>query len=254
MEERQDDKADAPGRLETDILAGGVAHDINNLLAVILGSVGLARRRLGDDALPPALPELQAFLDKIETATVRARGLAQELLISSRGGAADGSTTDLATVVRDAVALHSRSFGPAIEIRVEIEAGLRAAAIDGSRAFQIVQNLLINAGQAMEGEGLVRISLCESKPPTVPEAGGWLRIEVADSGPGIPAGFRELVFEPHWTGRGSGSGLGLGLAVCKSIVEREGGVIELGDAPEGGALFSVWLPATEAPSHGRASG
>ena len=110
---------------------------------------------------------------------------------------------------------------------------------EAARLAQVVLNLLLNAADAIQGEGTITLEVR-------PIEGGFVELAVADTGPGIPASIREHLFEPFVTTKPPGQGTGLGLAVCHTIIERLGGTIEVDSPPEGGARFVVRLPIAPA--------
>ena len=211
-------------------LAAGVAHEIGNPLSAILGLVELVEA--GDLA-----PEQQReFLRRVRKETERIHHIIRDLLDFARDEPASAERScDLREVVEDAV----RLVAPQKDLqRITIERRFaeecppaRGAA---ARLAQVVLNLLLNAADAIEGEGTITL---EVRP-----AAGFVELAVADTGPGIPASIREHLFEPFVTTKPPGQGTGLGLAVCHTIIERLGGTIEVESPPEGGARFLVRLP------------
>lgn len=215
-------------------LAAGVAHEIGNPLSAIGGLVELVQT--GD------LPKEQQreFLRRVSKETERISRIIRDLLDFARGDAAqdEDASCDLAEVVEDAV----RLVAPQKDLRnVTIERRFADACPRargaGARLAQVVLNLLLNAADAIEGEGVIRIEVRPS------DDGEWVELVVADTGPGIAPEVREHLFEPFVSTKPTGQGTGLGLAVCHTLVERLGGTIEAGDAPEGGARFTIRLPA-----------
>lgn len=228
-------------RLESlGVLAGGLAHDFNNLLAAILGSVellielpglesDLARNRLGD----------------ARDACLRGKALAGQLLTFSRGGAPVRHPIDTLPFIEEAV---RSSVGPhPLRWTISHREPPWNLLADEAQMGQVFQNLTVNACHWQPHGGTLRIDIenvrieeDESQPPP----GTYLRIEVRDSGPGIPESLRGRVFDPYFTTRSGGTGLGL--ATCHSIVARHGGRIECLPSSQG-ALFRLLLPATQAP-------
>jgi C4-dicarboxylate-specific signal transduction histidine kinase len=213
-------------------LAAGVAHEIGNPLAAILGLIELLRQ----GGLEPA--EQEEFLRRAQSETERIHKIIRGLLDFARQGApqpAPDARADLAEVVEDAVAL----IAPQKDLSgVDIERRLaEVPAVRGAKdeLTQLVLNLLLNAADAIQNAGSIRIEVAPS------EDGREVILVVADSGPGIAPEVAGKLFEPFVTTKPPGQGTGLGLAVCHTIVERVGGKITAGNAPEGGARFEVRL-------------
>lgn len=217
-------------------LAAGVAHEIGNPLSAILGLVELVES--GDLA-----PEQQReFLRRARKETERIHRIIRDLLDFARDAPAPAAlqSCDLREVVEDAV----RLVGPQKDLqRITIERRFAEdcppARGEAARLAQVVLNLLLNAADAIQGEGTITLEVR-------PIEGGFVELAVADTGPGIPASIREHLFEPFVTTKPPGQGTGLGLAVCHTIIERLGGTIEVDSPPEGGARFVVRLPIAPA--------
>ncbi len=214
-------------------LAAGVAHEIGNPLSAILGLVELVQT----SDLPP--DDQRELLRRVTKETERISRIIRDLLDFARGDPAqpEDASCDLVEVVEDAV----RLVGPQKDLRgVTIERRFADACPPakgaGARLAQVVLNLLLNAADAIEGEGVIRLEVH-------PTDDGFVELVVADTGPGIAPEVRDHLFEPFVSTKPTGQGTGLGLAVCHTIVERLGGTIEAGDAPEGGARFVIRLPA-----------
>jgi two-component system NtrC family sensor kinase len=222
-------------------LAAGVAHEIGNPLAAILGFVELLRA--GD--LPAA--QSQEFLARIHSETERIHRIIRDLLDFSRRdlGEPAAASADLEQVVADAVNLvRPQKASKQVEIRVELEPGIGRVLGPQDRLTQVVLNLLLNAIDALEGRGCVRIEAQRSN-------GATCVLSVTDDGPGLPAQILEHLFEPFTTTKPAGKGTGLGLAVCHTLVEGMGGQITARNLPEGGARFEVQLRCS--PAHDSAA-
>jgi signal transduction histidine kinase len=211
-------------------LAAGVAHEIGNPLAAILGLVELLR----EGAL--TVEESAEFLARIQRETERINDIIRDLLDFSRRDAeadAPGQSADLQSVVADAVNLvRPQRNSQGIEIRVEIDPTIGQVYGAPHRWTQVVLNLLLNALDALDGRGTVQIVARLS-----PE--GDCVMSVSDDGPGIAPEMLDRLFEPFTTTKPPGKGTGLGLAVCHSLVDGLGGRIRGSNRPEGGALFEV---------------
>lgn len=216
-------------------LAAGVAHEIGNPLTSIVGLVELVE----DGDLEP--DEQREFLRRVRKETERIHHIIRDLLDFARDDAKPDELDegcDLVEVVEDAV----RLVGPQKDLRqVTLERrfaeGCPPARGSAARMSQVVLNLLLNAADAIDGEGTIRLEVREDE--------GWVELVVHDSGPGIAEGVRDQLFEPFVTTKPTGEGTGLGLAVCHAIVEQYGGALEAANAPEGGARFVVRLPAAD---------
>jgi signal transduction histidine kinase len=213
-------------------LAAGVAHEIGNPLAAILGLTELLRAGGLDEE------ESHEFLERIHRETERINAIIRDLLAFSRRdpeGDGPGQTADLARVVEDAVNLvrpQKESRGVTIDVQLAGELGR----VQGPqhRLTQVVLNLLLNAIDALDGEGRVLIS-------TRVTDDGRCALRVDDDGPGIDGEVIEHIFEPFMTTKPPGKGTGLGLAVCHALVEAMGGSITVENRQGGGARFEVLL-------------
>ncbi|RME75163.1 MAG: PAS domain S-box protein [Planctomycetota bacterium] len=225
------------------VLAGGIAHDFNNMLTGILGNLSLARSRMERGLRADHL------LAQAESACLRARNLTGQLLTFARGGSPQVAPTDLRQVV-----LETARFclsGSPIELRTALPDALPAVRADATQLTQVVQNLVINAVQAMPEGGTLTIGaeLRDLGPETARAhglaPGRYVQLTVADDGPGIDPEDLPRVFDPYFTTRTDGTGLGL--ATVDSIVRRHGGRIELISQPGEGTRFEILLPASEHP-------
>ncbi len=220
------------------LLAGGIAHDFNNILTAILGHISLARRqgRL-DEHSAEALAEA-------EKASFRAKDLTRQLLTFSRGGAPVKRAMAIDTLVRECVGF--TLSGSRIRCNFDLPADLWTVEVDDSQFGQVIQNLVINADQAMPNGGAIKIeaanlTLREGELPPL-EAGRWIRLSFTDRGGGIPPENLPRIFDPYFTTKQKGSGLGL--ATTYSVVKRHNGHITVESVLGHGATFRIYLPAT----------
>jgi len=221
-------------------VAAGVAHEIGNPLAAILGLIELVRS--GD--LEPT--EAEEFLGRIQGETERIHAIIGELLAFARQGdpRAEGvgelSAVDLAAVVEDAVRLLAprRALGGA-RLVTAVEESLPRVRGNAERIGQILLNLLLNAADAQAGEGRITVEVAAVA------GASEVALVVLDEGPGIDPSVAEHLFEPFVTTKPTGQGTGLGLAVCHTLVEKMGGTITGANRPERGARFEVRLPVAD---------
>ncbi|RXK56753.1 response regulator [Oleiharenicola lentus] len=229
------------GKLEAlGLLAGGIAHDFNNLLTVLMGNISLVRMEAGLTGEPAQSMEQAA------KAAARARDLTQQLLTFAKGGAPLRSAVSLPEVVREVTEFALR--GSKVSPRFDLPADLWAADADKGQIGQVVQNIVINAMQAMPGGGTVEISLSNREVSTefagVLAPGRYVRLDIADHGPGIPTGDLARIFDPYFTTKKQGSGLGL--ATVHSIVKKHAGHVTAESTLGRGTTFHIWLPAAAA--------
>jgi signal transduction histidine kinase len=224
-------------------LAGGVAHDFNNILAAIVGFGEMAQ-----DAAPQGSDQAR-HLDKLLQAALRGKALVERILTFSRGGARTSTVFELEPIIEEVLALLSASLRPGVvlERRLETEgARLRG---DPTQAFEAVMNLCTNAMQAMPRGGMLSVGL-DRQHVAAPRvlshsqlaAGDYLALTVTDQGAGITSEVMEHLFEPFFTTRGAQSGTGLGLAVVHGVVAEFGGSIDVQSRPGHGARFTLYFP------------
>ncbi|WP_052263303.1 PAS domain-containing hybrid sensor histidine kinase/response regulator [Geobacter pickeringii] len=215
------------------VLAGGIAHDFNNMLTGILGNISLARMIVTSDH------EAHPLLERAQKASERARDLTQQLLTFSRGGAPVKKVTSLAQLIRESASFALR--GSNVRCTFSISDDLWLVDADVGQFSQVINNLVLNADQAMPDGGVVAIT-AENVDRTA-EAGRKVRISFEDTGVGIPEKYLPRIFDPYFSTKQQGSGLGL--ATVYSIVRNHDGVIRVDSQPGRGTLFVVELPAVE---------
>lgn len=230
-------------RLESlGVLAGGLAHDFNNILMGVTGNLSLAAAMVPSDN-----EALLARLTNASAACARARGVTNQLLTFSKGGAPVKKTASVRELVTECTrfALSGSPVAPAFDI----DPDLCAAEVDASQVGQVIQNLVLNAMQAMPRGGVLEVSLdnVDITPDTMPARaslvpGRYVRLGVQDSGSGIPPEVLARIFDPYFTTKDKGSGLGL--AISYSIVQAHGGAITVESEVGVGSLFTVYLPAS----------
>ncbi|HEB68460.1 MAG TPA: PAS domain S-box protein [Desulfobulbus sp.] len=219
------------------VFAGGLAHDFNNLLTAVLGNISLAREKVAKNS-PHA-----GRLEKIETATLRAKGLTQQLLTFARGGAPIKKLSGIADLVKDSVDFPLR--GSNIKQQYRFTDDLWSAEVDEDQLNQVIQNLVINARQAMSEGGNFGVTgtniTLGSDHHTGLKPGRYLLLTFSDQGPGISRQDQERIFDPYFSRKESGSGLGL--AVAYAIMKKHDGLITVDSVPGKGTTFSLYLPA-----------
>lgn len=235
---RQAQKMESVGRL-----AGGVAHDFNNMLAVILGYTEIGLRKVD-----PASP-LRGYLQEIDKAGQRSRQITQQLLAFARRQIVAPQILDLNATVADMLKMLRRLIGEDIDLAWKPAPGLWPVRIDPSQVDQILVNLCVNARDAIADVGKITIetqnvvfdaAYCDDHLGFVP--GEFAQLIVSDSGCGMDAQTLESIFEPFFTTKELGSGTGLGLATVYGIVKQNDGFINVYSEPGQGTSFHLYLP------------
>jgi two-component system cell cycle sensor histidine kinase/response regulator CckA len=218
-------------------LAGGIAHDFNNLLGVVLGASAALRRMTA---------ELEAAeeLGAIEEAAQRGTALVRQLLAFARQQVMAPRIVELNESIRQLAILLPRLLGPGIVLQLALEEPSRRIRVDPSQWDQVLLNLVVNARDAMQGKGRLRIAtgrrLVLAGEALKP--GRYAVVEVTDEGPGIAPEVLSRIFEPFFTTKLEQGGTGLGLATVQGIVGQFGGQMEVESRPGGGTTFRIVLP------------
>ncbi|MDA0164818.1 response regulator [Solirubrobacter ginsenosidimutans] len=218
----QSQKLDSVGRL-----AGGIAHDFNNLMTGVIGFSELA--------LPQLDEPQRTFIEEAKRAGERATELTQRLLAFGRRQTLRPKPMDLNTVVAEMETLLARLIGEQIDMALELDPAPCPLVADRSQLEQVVMNLAINARDAMDGRGKLRIA-------TVANDEGHVRLSVTDTGTGMDAETQTKIFEPFFTTKEEGKGTGLGLSTVFGIVHQSGGRIAVDSRLERGTTFTIFLP------------
>ncbi len=216
-------------------ITAGVAHEINNPVAVIQGNVDVIRMMLEDKTAP-----VETELNLIDNQIMRISAIVGKLLQFARpsefGNFAEN--LDVVPVIEDCLVLVAHKIAHQ-EIAVHKElAAVPEVRIDPGELQQVLINLIINAAQAMQGKGTLTLT---SRPFLRNDTQG-VEITVADTGPGIPSEQLKAVFDPFFTTK-RGDGTGLGLSISQSLIQRAGGIIQAHNQATGGAVFTIWLPS-----------
>jgi ActR/RegA family two-component response regulator/two-component sensor histidine kinase len=223
-------------------LAAGIAHEINNPLAIILEAAGWIGDLLGEEGSPSgdSVEEVRRALRQITTQGERCRDITRNLLTFARPGSGPLQELDLNGLVAEVVEpIRRRAQPKGVEIAVHADPSLPAARLSAAEMQQLLTNLLTNAVDALQPDG-GRVEVSTRL------AGDEVELSVSDTGPGIPDRVLPRIFEPFFTTKPVGKGTGLGLAVCAGIVAGLGGSIGVETAPGCGATFRVRLPLTPA--------
>jgi len=229
-------------------LAGGVAHDFNNVLAGIVGFGEMAR-----EAAAPGSDQAR-HIDKVLKAALRGKALVERILAFSRGGARASAVFELEPVVEEVLALLAASLRPGVVLERVLEAAGARLRGDPTQAYEAVMNLCTNAMQAMPRGGMLSVRLRRERVAaarvlshSAVSAGDHLVLTIADQGQGITPEVMEHLFEPFFTTRDAHSGTGLGLAVVHGVVAEFKGGIDVRSTPGQGACFTVYLPECMEP-------
>lgn len=215
-------------------LLAGVAHELNNPLAVVLGRAAILQEKLQDT--PHAAP-----LQKLREAADRCARIVKTFLAMARQTGPRRKLAGINDLVESALEMTTYSLRKSnITWNKSLLSHDMKIEVDQDQMVQVLINLILNAQQALEtreGERRVDINAAMSAD------GKWLNIEVADNGPGVPDAIAPRIFDPFFTTKSVGQGTGLGLSVCKSMVEAHGGTLKLVATPDGGATFQITIPA-----------
>ncbi|MEN9575295.1 MAG: hypothetical protein RL514_3150 [Verrucomicrobiota bacterium] len=224
-------------------LAGGVAHDLNNVLAPILMASDLLRSLSTD-------PQTQKLLEMIQTNSQRGAGMIRQILAFARGSAGEKIAMQVSHLLKEISKLMQQTFPPNIRCELRLASGLELVLGESTELYQVLLNLCVNARDAMPNGGTITLSaenvvldetyarLSHEAPP-----GRYVVIMVADTGGGIPKEIQEKVFDPFFTTKEPGKGTGLGLATVKDIVAGHKGFIHLYSEVGVGTQFKIYLPA-----------
>jgi two-component system cell cycle sensor histidine kinase/response regulator CckA len=229
-------------------LAGGVAHDFNNILAVIMGYSDLIASDLEADH------PLRKYTQEIRHASERAAGLTRQLLVFSRKQTVLPVVLDLNAVVKEMEEMLRRLIDENIAMSVTPCDLIGYVKADPGYAGQVLMNLVVNARDAMPSGGQLTIAtrnvtLGDDRAPALAGApsGDYVMLSVSDTGTGMTPEVKARLFEPFFTTKPSGKGTGLGLATCQTIVQQSGGQIEVLSVVGRGTTFRVYFPRVELP-------
>jgi PAS domain S-box-containing protein len=230
------------------VLAGGIAHDLNNLLTAVLGNAALARTPEGG--------ETAEFLARIEAAAARASELCAQVMAYAAGSRVEHRPVDLSALVREVSRLLEVTMGPGVTLKLDLAGGMPPVEGDPSQLRQVLMNLVVNASEAVgrgPGEVAVRTGTARVSRQDLADAcegadlapGDYAFLEVSDTGSGMDAATRERLFEPFFTTKTAGRGLGM--SAVRGIVKAHGGALAVTSAVGEGSAFRLLLPPSGRP-------
>jgi PAS domain S-box-containing protein len=238
---RQSQKMDAIGQL-----TGGVAHDFNNVLTVITGTIDILRDGMADR------PELAAVAQLMEDAATRGAEITSQLLTFARRQPLEPRVIDVNGMVTDTVKLLKPILGGHVDIERVLADNAWPALADPSQLSAAIINLAVNARDAMPGGGKltletanVRLDEGDLSGDKEVTTGEFVMIAVTDTGVGIPSDIRDRVFEPFFTTKGIGHGTGLGLSMVYGFAKQSGGTVKIDSAEGRGTVIKLYLPRSE---------
>ena len=224
-------------------LAGGIAHDLNNVLAPIMMSVDLLRQRNSD-------PAMETVLDSLGTGVNRGADLVRQILCFARGAEGQRVPLQAGRIIQEVFKIARDTFPKNIALETAVADDLWTVCGDATQLHQVLLNLCVNARDAMPAGGTLTITADNFRSDgavealrLAPAAGPHLLIRVRDTGEGIPAAARERIFEPFFTTKEAGKGTGLGLSTAIGIVKGYGGQLDFTSEVGAGTTFTVCLPA-----------
>jgi PAS domain S-box-containing protein len=246
---RHSQKLDAIGQL-----TGGVAHDFNNILTVIMTTIEILADAVAQDQ------QLASIARMIDEAAERGAALTQQLLAFARKQPLQPRSTDINALILDVAKLLRPTLGEHMEVDCALDEAVAPALVDPSQLTTALLNLAINARDAMPGGGKLTITsgnavLDETQGDMHNEVkpGSYVIVTVSDTGVGIPEAIRDKVFEPFFTTKGAGRGTGLGLSMVYGFVKQSGGHIKIHSDEGNGTTIMIYLPHADEESEARAA-
>jgi PAS domain S-box-containing protein len=224
-------------------LAGGIAHDLNNVLSPVLLAVQLLRERLAD-------PESQEILNLLENSARRGSGMIRQVLTFARGIKGERVAVHFRELVQELMKMGRETFPRSVQLKANVDSNLWPVIGDATQLHQVLMNLCVNACDAMPEGGVlelraVNFSVDEKLARRHPGArpGPYVLLSVKDTGVGISSEMLDKIFEPFFTTKGFGKGTGLGLATALGIVQAHGGFMEVQTELNKGSTFQLYLPS-----------
>ena len=235
-------------RLESiGVLAGGIAHDLNNILAPVLLSISAIRQRTTDD-------KILGLLTTMENNVTRGADLIRQVLSFARGVEGKRTVVQARHLIREIERVIRETFPKSVVLAIDVPKDLWTVAADSTQLYQVLMNLCVNARDAMPGGGHLTIRARNTvidaqyvKMNMEAKEGQYVMIEVADSGIGVPPDAMGMIFEPFFTTKEVGKGTGLGLSTVLAIVRSHGGFVEVSSVLRKGSQFRVYMPADRRP-------
>ena len=221
------------------LLAGGIAHDFNNVLTGVMGNLALLQRFLDKDSME------YEIASEAQQAATKTKGLTQQLMTFAKGGAPVKETASIEELIRETTKLSLRGANTRSEYH--FAENLLSVDVDTGQIGQVIQNLVLNADQAMPNGGMLKISAdnveVSDEDPLPLEAGAYVKVSVEDQGVGMPEDLLNQVFDPYFSTKETGHGLGL--SISHSIIHRHDGHIVVTSQQNVGTTFEFYLPASE---------
>jgi two-component system, cell cycle sensor histidine kinase and response regulator CckA len=224
-------------------LAGGIAHDLNNVLGPVLLSVQLLRAKMPDR-------ETQDILDLLEGSARRGTAMIKQILTFARGIKGQRIAVHMRELINETVKIGRETFPRSIQIKAAVPSELWPIIGDGTQLHQVLMNLCLNACDAMPEGGVLelraenrQVDAKEARRHPEAQAGPYVLLSIRDTGIGIPPEILDKIFEPFFTTKGFGQGTGLGLATALGIVQGHGGFVAVDSELNKGSCFNIFLPA-----------
>lgn len=225
-------------------LAGGIAHDLNNVLAPIMMAIDLLKLKAGDS-------QTLTLLDSLDSGVKRGADLLGQVLLFARGVQGRRTSIDPSALIREIYKISLETFPRSIQIQHEIDPGLWRIMADATQMHQVLLNLCVNARDAMPDGGVLRLGASNitlgaraARQNLDAQPGHYVAVRVGDTGSGIPLEIREKIFEPFFTTKEIGKGTGLGLSTVAAILRSHGGFLDLQTEPGCGTIFTAYIPAS----------
>ena len=224
-------------------LAGGIAHDLNNVLAPIIMSVEILKEKFKD-------PQSHRMLTVLETSAKRGADMVRQVLTFARGVEGERVLLQPRHLIKEVAKILGDTFPKTIQLRVRLAENLWPLIGDATQLHQVMVNLGVNARDAMIDGGVITLSaenlvIDEKQATEEIKSGFYVIIKVSDTGTGIPREILDKIFEPFFTTKETGKGTGLGLATVLGIVKSHGGFVQVQTEVGKGTTFSIYLPATQ---------
>lgn len=227
-------------------LAGGIAHDLNNVLLPVSLGVEVLRENITD-------PEDLDVLAMMESSVVRGSALVKQVLTFAKGTNEERKVIQPSAIIKDVTEFARRTFPASISVQCEIAEDLAEINANATQIHQVILNLVVNARDAMERGGVLRINARNAGATEIVDAvvarsiaAEYILLEVSDTGAGIPETVRDKIFDPFFTTKEAGRGTGLGLSTSLGLIKSHGGVIDFTTKRNEGTIFRVFLPAIHA--------